>query len=156
MMRWKPSVSSCSAPGASVLAAVFSIGLLLPGLVLLKDEPIVPVVKVLGCESSWLFSSGLNQFLTVRLDEGGKTKRVIARALFGELGVSLFQRLDDGEMLGQRGRHALGASDRELAIAAHVQKDFVGHVDQRRRFRQRDQRLVEGDIGLRIFIDVIL
>ncbi len=37
-----------------------------------------------------------------------------------------------------------------------MQQDVVGHVDQHRRFRKRDQRLVEGDIGLRIFLDVIL
>ena len=48
------------------------------------------------------------------------------------------------------------ASDRQLPVAAHMQQDIVGHVDQHRRFRQRDQRLVEGDIGLRIFLDVIL
>ena len=48
------------------------------------------------------------------------------------------------------------ASDRQLAIAAHVQQDVVGHVDQHRRFRQRDQRLVEGDVGPGIFLDMIL
>ena len=60
------------------------------------------------------------------------------------------------KMLRQRCRDAFGAADGELAIAAHVQQDFVGHVDQHRRFRQRDQRLMESDVGLGIFVDVIL
>ena len=59
--------------------------------------------------------------MAMRLDIGGKAERVIARALFGELGVTRFQRLDDPEMLRQRGRGAVLAADRELAIAAHVQ-----------------------------------
>ena len=37
-----------------------------------------------------------------------------------------------------------------------MQQDIVGHIDQHRRFRQRDQRLVEGDVGLGIFLDMIL
>ena len=97
----------------------------------------------------------IEQFLAVGLDISRKAQRVIARTLFGKLGVAFFQCLDDGEMFGQRGRDALGAADRELTIAAHVQQDVVGHVDQNRRFRQRDQRLVEGDVGLGIFLDMI-
>ncbi len=57
---------------------------------------------------------------------------------------------------GRRRGGAVGTTDGELAITAHVQENVVGHVDQGRRFRQRDQRLVEGDIGLRIFLDMIL
>ena len=46
--------------------------------------------------------------------------------------------------------------DGQLPVAAHMQQDIVGHVDQRRRLAERDQRLVKGDIGLRIFLDVML
>ena len=37
-----------------------------------------------------------------------------------------------------------------------MQQDVVGHVDQHRRLAERDQRLVKGDVGLGIFLDVIL
>src|SRR5690349_3030296 len=86
--------------------------------------------------SSLLWNLDLGQFLAVRLDKGGKSKGVVARAFLGEFGVALFQRLDDRKMLRQRRRDALGAADGELAIAAHMQEDFVGHIDQYRRFRQ--------------------
>ena len=59
-------------------------------------------------------------------------------------------------MFGQRGRGAVDAADRQLPVAANVQQDVVGHVDQHRRLAERDQRLVEGDVGLGIFLDVIL
>ena len=47
------------------------------------------------------------EFLAVRLDVGGKAQRVVAGALLGEFGVARFQRLDDRQMLGQRGRGAI-------------------------------------------------
>src|SRR5882724_3024358 len=107
MTRWKPSVSSCSVPGASDLTAVFSMGLV--SLIFGSDELIV---------SREVVSLG-KKFLAVRLDVSRKTQRVVARALFGELGVARFQRLDDGQMLGQRNCGAIRSPDGELAIAAH-------------------------------------
>ena len=92
----------------------------------------------------------------MRFDVGGKAQRVVARAFLGEFGVACFQRLDDRQMLGQRGRGAILPPDGQLPVAAHVQQDVVGHVDQHRRLRQRDQRLMEGDIGLGVFLDMIL
>src|SRR5215470_20294009 len=144
MTRWKPSVSSCSVPGASDLTAVFSMGVV--SLIVGSDELIV----------SREVASLSKKFLAVRFDISRQTQRVVARTLFGELGVTRFQRLDDGEVLGEGHRGTIGPPYGELAIAAHVQEDVVGHVDQRRRFRQRDQRLVEGDIGARIFLDMML
>src|SRR5512139_203328 len=91
MTRWKPSVSSCSVPGASDLVAVFSMGL-------------VSLVSVLGrvlrTSGERLLGQELReQFLAVRFDVSGKAEGVIAGALLGELGVARFQRFDDAEML---------------------------------------------------------
>jgi len=94
--------------------------------------------------------------MAVCLDVGGKAKRVVARALFGEFSIARFQRFDDPHMLGQRGRGAILAPDRQLPVAAHMQQDVVGHIDQNRRFRQRDQRLMERNVRSRIFLDMIL
>jgi fructose-1,6-bisphosphatase/sedoheptulose 1,7-bisphosphatase-like protein len=87
---------------------------------------------------------------------GGKPEGVIARALFRQLGVAFLERLDDSHMLGQRYRSAILASDRQLPVAANVQQDIIGHIDQHRRLAERNQRLMKGDVGLRIFLDVIL
>ena len=46
------------------------------------------------------FNGSLKQFLAMRLDIGGKPERVVARALFGEFGVALFERFDDGQCSG--------------------------------------------------------
>ena len=92
----------------------------------------------------------------MRLDVRSKTKRVIAGALFSEFGVALLERFDDGEMFGQGGRSAIDPADGELTIAAHMQQDVVGHVDQHRAFAQRENSLMEGDIRFRIFLDMIL
>src|SRR4029077_13429328 len=113
MTRWKPSVNSCSVPGASDLVAVFSMGLV--SLVsrcrlALGGECFALLVKLL-----------VEEFLAVRFDVSGKAKGVVAGALLGELGVACFQRLDHAEMLGQRRRGAVLAADRQLPIAAHVQ-----------------------------------
>src|SRR5438132_525797 len=89
MMRWKPSVSSCSVPGASDLTAAFSMG-------------VVSLIFWFGRVARLLGEQLRKQLLAVRLDVSRKTQRVVARALFGELGVARLQRLDDGEMLGQR------------------------------------------------------
>src|SRR6266571_9472185 len=105
--------------------------------------------KVKGCGQ-------LKQLLAVRFDISGKAERVIACPLFSKLGVTLFERFDDRQMLRQRHRGAVDASDGQLAVAANVQQDIVGHVDQHRRLAERDQRLVKGDVGLGIFLDVIL
>ena len=91
----------------------------------------------------------------MRLDIGSKAECVVARALFCKLGVALFEGLDDGQVLGQRSGGAVHASDRQLPVAADVQQDIVGHVDQHRRLGKRDQRLVKGDVGLGIFLDMI-
>src|SRR6266699_6929524 len=98
----------------------------------------------------------LKELLAVRFDVSGKAKRVIACPLFRKLGITRFQRFDDSEMFGKRGGGAILASDRQLPITANVQQDVVGHIDQHRGFAERDQRLVKGDIGLGIFLDVIL
>src|SRR5690348_9172994 len=106
MTRWKPSVSSCSAPDVSGFAAVFSMGLL--------------SLVVSSLRTGWSCSgaSGLTeQLLAVGLDIGGEAERVIARALFRKFGVAFLERLDDRKMLRQRCREALGAPDRQLAIA---------------------------------------
>src|ERR1700688_2671807 len=103
-------------------------------------------------EGLWL----AKEFLSVGFDIGGKAERVIACTLFGKLGIALFERFDDCHMLGQRYSGAVRPPDRELPVTAHMQQDIVGHVDQHRRLAERDQRLVEGDVGLRIFLDVVL
>src|SRR6266702_364150 len=100
-------------------------------------------------EGLWL----AKEFLSVGFDIGGKAERVIACALFRKLGVTLFERFDDRHVLRQRYRGPVHPSDRQLAVTAHMQQDIVGHIDQHRRLAERDQRLVEGDIGLGIFLD---
>src|SRR5262245_24284123 len=142
MTRWKPSVSSCSVPGASDLVAVFSMGLV--SLVSkVAGRLLVLLVK-------WLLAEQLTEkFLAVRLNVSRKAEGVIARALLRKLGVARFQRFDDAEMLRERGRGAILPSDRQLPVAAHVQEEIVGEINQHRRFRKRDQRLMEGDIGSR-------
>ncbi len=44
----------------------------------------------------------------------------------------------------------------QLTIAAHMQQNIVGHIDQHRRLAERDQCLVESDIRFRIFLNVVL
>src|SRR6266550_3559889 len=83
---------------------------------LLDGELVVSDVKVLLA----------GQLLAVRLDIAGKAERVIARPLLGELGVARLQCFDDGQMFRQRGRDAVGPSDRELPVAAHVEQDVIG------------------------------
>src|SRR5215813_10708369 len=89
MTRWKPSVSSCSAPDASVFCAVFSMGL------------ISLVVSSRTSSSSSVEIASAGQFLTVRLDKGGEAQRVVARTLLGKVGIACLQRLDDSKVLRQ-------------------------------------------------------
>src|SRR5664279_5281761 len=108
MMRLNPSVCSRSVSAAfTSTAAVFSIGV----------TSLVASYRFLrtSSSSSWLIARAgglvsLKQFLPVGFDIGGKAERMIARALFRQIGVALLERLDDGEMLGQRRRDAVGAS----------------------------------------------
>src|SRR3954470_11452995 len=125
MTRRNPSVNSCSVPGASDLVAVFSMGL---------------VSLVSRCRFRLLGAmprpSGercrLEEFLTMRFDVSGKAKGVIAGALLGELGIARLQGFDHAEMLGERRRGAVLASDGQLPIATHVQQQVVGEIDQHR------------------------
>src|SRR5437879_9051579 len=89
---------------------------------LLDGELVVSDVKVLSDLKVLL----AGQLLAVRLDIAGKAERVIARPLLGELGVARLQCFDDGQMFRQRGRDAVGPSDRELPVAAHVEQDVIG------------------------------
>src|SRR5712671_5839952 len=98
----------------------------------------------------------VKELLSVGFDIGGKAERVVACTLFSKLGTTLFERLDNCHVLRQRHRGAVHPSDRQLAVAANMEQDVVGHIDQHRRLAERDQRLVKGDIGLGIFLDVIL
>src|SRR5256885_7974228 len=93
MTRWKPSVSSCSVPGASDFAAVFSMGII--SLIVFRFGRIDRLCVKLR-----------KQFLTVCLDIGSKAERMVACALLSEFGVAGFQRLDDRQMLGQGSRGA--------------------------------------------------
>ena len=54
------------------------------------------------------------EFLSVGFDIGGKAERVIACTLFRKLGITLFQRFDDGHVLGQRYCGAVGPPDAVL------------------------------------------
>src|SRR5580698_8540126 len=137
MMRLKPSVCSRSASAtfASMLCTAADIPLL-PGRFsygrvfrLLKSTE----RKACGDQNaSCDQNSPLKQFLSMRLDIGGKTERVIAGALLRKLGIARLEGFDDGHVLGQRSRGALDAPDRQLAVAANMQQDVVGHVDQHR------------------------
>src|SRR5713101_10155224 len=149
MRRSKPSVSSCSALFASMPCTVAGIPLL-PDRLLMRTTS--SSSKSSPKEGLWL----AKEFMSVGFDIGGKAERVIACTLFRKLGITLFERLDDRHMLGQRHRGAVHPADRQLAVAANMEQDIVGHIDQHRRLAERDQRLVKGDIGLRIFLDVIL
>src|SRR6202035_2319890 len=125
------------------------------------DIPVLPDRFLMPANSSssgrgWLKQRVLKQFLAMRLDIGGKAESVVARALLRQFGVALLEGVNDGHVLGQRSGGAVHASDRQLPIAADVQQDIVGHVDQYRRLGKRDQRLVKGDVGLGIFRDVVL
>src|ERR1700688_4908767 len=148
MIRLNPSV--CSRSASALLASM---------LCTIADIPILPDRFLMPTNSS---SSGrvrlkqrvLKQFLAVRLDIGGKAEGVVACALLRQFGVALLEGFNDGEVLGQRSGGAVGASDRQLSVAADVKQDIVGHVDQHRRLGKRDQRLVKGDVGLGIFLDM--
>ena len=76
-------------------------------------------------------------------DISRKPKRMVARALFSEFGIALFECFDNREMFRQRHRRTIGPADRELTVTAHVQKDVVGHIHQNRGLAQRNQRLME-------------
>src|SRR3954451_21655778 len=97
MTRWKPSVSSwvssCSVPGASDFAAVFSIGVSPLSLTRGRVDRLLKV-QTNGSRRAKGSLSG-KKFLAVRLDIGGKSKRVVAGALFSQLGIASLQRLDD-------------------------------------------------------------
>src|SRR5258705_4825818 len=151
MTRWNPSVSSCCASAlvTSMLCTVAGIPLL-PDRLLMRTSS--SSSKSSPKQGLWL----AKEFLSVGFDIGGKAERVIARPLFRKLGITLFERFDDCHVLGQRYCGAVGPPDRELPVTTHMQQDIVGHVDQRRRLAERDQRLMEGDVGLRIFLDVVL
>lgn len=41
-------------------------------------------------------------------------------------------------------------------VAAHVQQNVIGHIDQNLRLAQRNQRLMERDVRLGVLLDVIL
>src|SRR5260370_34831558 len=86
-----------------------------------------PSPEAKGC--GWL-----KEFLPVGFDISGKAEGVIACALFGQFGVTLFERFDNGHMLGQRGCSAVHAPDRQLPVAANVQQDIACHIAQHRRF----------------------
>ena len=68
----------------------------------------------------------------MRFDVSGKAKGVIAGALLGELGIARLQGFDHAEMLGERRRGTVLASDGQLPIATHVQQQVVGEIDQHR------------------------
>src|SRR5476651_2844293 len=88
----------------------------------------------------------VKKLLAVSFHISGETERVVACALFRKLGIALLERLDDGHVLGQGRGGAVCTPDRQLPIAANMQQDVVGHVDQHRRLGQRNQRLVKGDV----------
>ena len=87
---------------------------------------------------------------------GGERQRIsIARALLidpAHFSANSVSRSSSASMMpicsGNDTAVRIDAPDGQLPVAAHMQQDVVGHVDQNRRFAERDQRLVEGELAL--------
>src|SRR5215203_2910803 len=123
MIRLKPSVCSRSSAASAMLCTTADIPLL-PDRFLIRTSP------SFALKQFFLKQLFLEQLLAVGLDIGGQAERVVAGALFREFGVASLERLDDRQMLGQRGRGAILSSDGQLPVTAHMQQDVIGHVDQ--------------------------
>src|SRR3981081_3194893 len=104
MMRLKPSVCSRSASAAALFVSM---------LCTIADIPLSPrsfldrvrrLLFVVRSARPWFVKRGrglLKQLLPVRFDISGKAERVIACALFRKLGIAIFERFDDSQMLRQ-------------------------------------------------------
>src|SRR5579862_699908 len=129
MTRWKPSVSSWV---SSAVFGSFSVvaSAILPSLGALFEE--IPVL----------------------LDMRRQVERVLARQRLGSLGVAPLERLDDLHMIDDRALRAIVLADRRLANGAHVNEEIFRHIGDELVARKPDDRLMEFDIGVGIFVEM--
>ena len=84
-----------------------------------------------------------------------KVEGVLSGEPFGQLGVAPLQRFDNLQMIDDRTGRAVALYDRRAANGTHVNEKVPGRVDDGLRTAQGDDRRMECDIGIGIFIEML-
>src|SRR5204863_4652686 len=87
-------------------------------------------------------------------DMAVKPHRVLADLFLGALGIARFDRFDDMRVILDRPAHPVAFRHGALADGAHMEEQPVGNVLEQPAAAKLENALVEGDIGLGIFVDM--
>src|SRR5215471_5121890 len=142
MRRWKPSVSS-RVSSAAPLADSLSVVACVIRLFSLTDRSTGVVIRSA-------------QKIAVLFHMRGEIERVLAREFLGEFGISSLQGLDDVEMINDGALGAIVLADRHLPDRAHVDEEIFGHLRDHLIAAHLDDRLVELDVRIGIFVKMAL
>src|SRR5580704_6646758 len=130
MIRWKPSVISCSASAAAGIDFT--------------------AASAMGLSSR----SHSVQIVGVFLNVLGKAERMIAHQFLGAHSVARFQRFDNVHVIADRTIDAILLADSLAAKHPHMRKKIFGEINHYAVAAQTHQRLVEFDIGFGILVEV--
>lgn len=97
----------------------------------------------LVCENALLFH------------ESGKPERVLPHELLGEVGIAGLKRADNGQVLADRQLGLVILPERHGAHSPDMNEQVPGRLHDEVAAAELDDRLVEGDIGFRIFVHLI-
>src|SRR5215204_5320692 len=153
MMRWKPSVSSGSWPGAASTPRVFcpSASAVVSGFC----RSFRAVSAIVSSRSGFCCSGSVAVEVDVLLDVLAKPQRVLADEALGKRRVASLQGLDDRHVVADRALGAVVIEDRPVPDRLDVEKEVAGHGLEQLRAAEADQRLVEGDVRRRVLVHVL-
>src|SRR4029079_5217188 len=137
IMRWKPSVSSCSASAAGCALTAASAIESLPQnsfrLRMFFSKNRFPLFR----------NMRLIKIRGMARDVIGKAEGVRAHELFGTLGCACFKSLDDIQVVANRTVGAILFADGLAADHAHVGEQILCQIDEHGVAAHADDRLVE-------------
>src|SRR5687767_13488435 len=93
------------------------------------------------------------QMNAVRLHMRGEVERVLPDQALGAVDVARLQRLDDGHVILDRALRPVVLGNGDLADGAHMDEQVLRQVGDQLALAQADDRGVERDVGLGIFLE---
>ncbi len=84
----------------------------------------------------------------------GQAERMLAHQVLGAFGVARLEGLDDVHVIADRAFDAVVLADRLAADHTHMGEEILRQPNQHLVAAELDQRLVEGDVHFRIFVEL--
>ena len=86
---------------------------------------------------------------------GGQIERMLPDQPLGQFGVAALECLDDAHVIGDRARRPILLRDGHPADGADVDEQILDRLADQVRAGQLDDRLMEGDVRVRVFVQVL-